>query len=635
MFTTLRSKIYAGFAAIIAINVVFGLWSIYQFRGVGESIDRTITPNFQVATTAIRLVTAADEELSLIEKMAVTRGGELVAPMFDKLSQIRGLVNSVQYDSLEAYRGIMPEIRSNVIALQQTIASFQDSMRLSRGDLQPILNSELRPAVAALRRNCLQLLTASRNEMYRSQNAIDRESSSALFLVAVSAVVTAILGVIGGGIYSRWAVKPINRLNLAVKNLSGGRLGDRIVITSADELGDLTFEFNRMIERLHHYDTLNIEQLLIEKRKVETIVQSIATPIIVVNAEMNTLLLNYAAATIFRLPISERFEGRPIAELIDDRVVLKALERAVRHDVDGAGGSPDIFVLTEEGADRFFAVQALPLETTSTVSGAVAVFSDITHFKELDRLKSDFIAKVSHEFRTPLSSIMMSTDILREGIVGPVNEAQRDLLAPMKEDCRRLSKLITDLLELSRLESNARVPICVQIDVPRLVESVLQPHLVIASEKKVLLAMATDVALPPIWADPEEFRWIINNLVSNALRHTDSGGSITVRTIAERDPGGVPLLTISVADNGHGIPMDSLGMIFDKFYQVGSSSISTPGSVGLGLAITREVVESYGGRISVVSELHHGSTFTVKIPFDRLARPADIPTEESEHHIHD
>ena len=261
-------------------------------------------------------------------------------------------------------------------------------------------------------------------------------------------------------------------------------------------------------------------------------------------------------------------------------------------------------------------IAALPLATTSAVSGVVAVFSDITHFKELDRLKSDFLAKVSHEFRTPLSSIIMSLDILREGLVGPINAEQLDLLNASKDDTRRLSKLISDLLELSRMEAKMRHRSSVLLDLEGLIDAVLKPHRLPAKEKGVELLESVQPGIPPLWAEPEEMRWLFNNLISNALRHTDAGGRIAIAARVEAG-----YLTVTVDDTGHGIPLDSLGLIFEKFHQVGSPSVATPGSVGLGLAIAKDVVESYGGRISVASELHKGSCFTVRIPMDRLAAP--------------
>jgi signal transduction histidine kinase len=218
-----------------------------------------------------------------------------------------------------------------------------------------------------------------------------------------------------------------------------------------------------------------------------------------------------------------------------------------------------------------------------------------------------------------LSSIIMSLDILREGIVGEINDQQRDLLNASKDDCRRLSKLITELLELSRMEANMRQRKLVQLDLAQVIDSVLRPHRLPAREKGVELIERIAPAIPPLWAEPEELRWLFNNLISNALRHTDAGGTIT---IAGAIDGGY--LEVSIEDTGHGIPLDSLNRIFEKFHQVGSPSIPTPGSVGLGLAIAKDVVESYGGRISVASEIHKGSCFTVRIPMERLAPPSEV-----------
>jgi signal transduction histidine kinase len=210
----------------------------------------------------------------------------------------------------------------------------------------------------------------------------------------------------------------------------------------------------------------------------------------------------------------------------------------------------------------------------------------------------------------------MSIDILREAIVGPINESQLDLLNSSKEDCLRLSKLITDLLELSRIEARTRHRAIVAIELPALVDSVLRPHRLPAREKGVALVEKIAPGVPAIWGELEELRWLFNNLVSNALRHTEAGGTITVS--AAVDAG---WLVVSVEDTGHGIPLDSLHRIFDKFHQVSAPAMPSPGSVGLGLAIARDVVEGYGGRISVTSELHKGSCFTVRIPLEHLAAP--------------
>ncbi len=618
MFTTLRSKILSGFTALIAINVAFGLWSIYQFSTVGDSTTDAIATNYELISNTVQLAALVDRQVDMLQRMSNTATPDPYIVQFEQRTTefLIGLTRVARNRAADEKSAALGKIRTDYDHFLRNAQVYRNTLTgRQRGDAREILYRDVLPVANAVKESCFGILYQNQNEIASIRTDLRTELRQSLVLVGLATLVSTMLGVIGGGFYSRWAIRPIQRLTQAVKNLTGGRFGERILITTADELGDLSFEFNRMIERLGRYEAMNIEQLLLEKRKVETIVQSIATPIVVADAEMRLLLINSAALALFRLPIEEKYEGRYVGDVIGDEAVLHPLRRALA-DEERPGSSPDIYMVREEGAERFYAVETLGLETTSAVSGAVMVLSDITHFKELDRLKSDFLAKVSHEFRTPLSSIIMSLDILREGLLGELNEQQRDLLLSSKDDCRRLSKLITELLELSRMEANTRQRTVAGIDLPALVDAVLRPHRLPAREKGVELREEVAEELPVVWADPEEIRWLFNNLVSNALRHTDSGGTITVRVALDGEA-----LVASVEDDGHGIPLDSLNKIFEKFHQVGSPAITTPGSVGLGLAIARDVVESYGGRISVTSEIHKGSCFTVRIPGARLAAP--------------
>ncbi len=625
MFTTLRSKILSGFTALIAINVAFGLWSIYQFSTLGESATDAIASNYELISNTVQLGSVIDRQVEMLQSMSATITPDPYIVQFEQRTTefLIGLGRVARNSAAGDKEGALGKIRTNYDHFLRNAQEYRNTLAgRQRGDAREMLYRDVFPAANMVKQSCFSVLYQNQNEIASVRTDLRVELRQALFFVGLATLVSTLLSVIGAGFYSRWAIRPIERLTQAVKNLTGGRLGERILITTADELGDLSFEFNRMIERLGRYEAMNIEQLLLEKRKVETIVQSIATPIVVVDAGMRLLLINSAALTVFRLPIEELYEGRQVKDVIRDDAVLQSLGSAIAGDEDRSDGSPDIYIVREEGAERFYAVQTLSLETTSAVSGAVMVLSDITHFKELDRLKSDFLAKVSHEFRTPLSSIIMSLDILREGLLGELNEQQRDLLASSKDDCRRLSKLITELLELSRMEANIRHRTTAGIDLPGLIDAVLRPHRIPAREKEVALVEAIADDIPIVWADPEELRWLFNNLISNALRHTDAGGSITISVGIEGES-----LVASVEDTGHGIPLDSVNKIFEKFHQVGSPAMTTPGSVGLGLAIARDVVESYGGRISVVSEIHKGSCFTVRIPMVRLAPPGEALSE--------
>jgi NtrC-family two-component system sensor histidine kinase KinB len=241
--------------------------------------------------------------------------------------------------------------------------------------------------------------------------------------------------------------------------------------------------------------------------------------------------------------------------------------------------------------------------------GLVLVLQDVTQFRELDKAKSDFMATISHEFRTPLTSINIGVDILRQQLLGPLTNPQQELLESFKQDCTRLTKLVRELLQLSKLESGKLVHKEEQVDMQKLIESTVKPMHLQFQEKGIELIFNIDRHLPPLLSDEQHLSWVVSNLVNNALRHTQPGGKVE---IIARTEGKSILFTVK--DNGEGIPPEYIGKIFDKFVQVKGTLNATPGSVGLGLSIAKDIVEMYGGKIWVESEVHKGSTFSVRLP---------------------
>jgi signal transduction histidine kinase len=203
----------------------------------------------------------------------------------------------------------------------------------------------------------------------------------------------------------------------------------------------------------------------------------------------------------------------------------------------------------------------------------------------------------------------MGIDILSQEVIGSVNQRQKDLLIAAKDDSERLRKLVKELLDLSKLESGKYEMKKEFVDFRRLVTDAVRPLSLPFEEKHIRLELTIPEHLPALSADSHQLAWVITNLLSNALRYTDTGGKVQL-TAREEKQG----LFVTVADTGHGISQENLETVFDKFVQVKSSTETTPGSVGLGLAIAREVVEAHGGRIWVESQVGIGSTFFFTIP---------------------
>jgi len=412
---------------------------------------------------------------------------------------------------------------------------------------------------------------------------------------------------------TRSFIMPAERLTERVKQIGAGNIDLKIDVLSDDEIGQLSREFNKMTERLRQYDEMNIDKILSEKRKSEAIVDSITDGLIMTDASSTVVHINRRVADLFGFEESAAI-GRPAATTLPDERLLRLIREATDGVAAGSDQRLSFLPIERDGKTYFFRPKVTSLiDREGKLYGVLLLLQDITQFRELDRMKSDFIATVSHEFRTPVTSINMSVDILDQELLGPLTPKQKELITSAKEDCYRLTKLARELLQLSKLESGRIQLREEELILHDVVESSLHTLQIQFQEKNVRLTADVPAALPLLVADEQQISWVITNLVTNALKYTPAGGMVSVRGREDRDG-----VRIDVIDTGVGIAKEHRERIFDKFVQIKQSSNATPGSVGLGLAIAREIVEMYGGRIWVESEVGKGSTFSVVLPVQRL-----------------
>lgn len=366
--------------------------------------------------------------------------------------------------------------------------------------------------------------------------------------------------------------------------------------------------------------------MIIKEAKVpfdaNKILENLPDPLILTDSQGRIVWLNQKAEEIFHvscveiqgLRFIEAINIYKIDKLIDD--VLKSKEPS-RSDYENA-----TMLVEDHDIEYFFKIAVRPVIENDELCGTLIHLTDVTRFKKLEKMKTDFVSIVSHEFRTPLASITIGVGMLMEGILGNLNQKGKKIVSAIEEDCERLNTLINNLLDLSRMESG-RIPMeSEEVDVYNLVNEGVRLLSLQAESSGIKLKTDLKPGLPPVEADFNKAIWLLTNLLGNAIRYTHEGGTITVKA---RSAGS--RLFISVIDTGCGIPRIYQKQIFSKFVQVKEAG-GSKGGAGLGLAICQEVVEAHGGQIWVESIEGEGSTFTFTLPL--ATREANIAEDIEE-----
>jgi PAS domain S-box-containing protein len=273
--------------------------------------------------------------------------------------------------------------------------------------------------------------------------------------------------------------------------------------------------------------------------------------------------------------------------------------------------------------ERVLELFSTPVLSDGRFLGRLYGFRDVTQERELDRMKTEFVSQVSHELRTPLTAIKGFTDLLLDGDAGEINEEQQEYLGIVKSNVDRLVTLINELLDISRIESGRIKLDIVPVDVGAIVSLIAATMRPLLEGKSQTLSLELNEPLPWAMGDRDRVVQVLTNLVSNAHKYTQAGGSIMVAAAAEG-----PLLRIAVRDNGMGIPAEDVPKLFSRFFRVDSSLTREIGGTGLGLSIVKSLVELQGGTVTVDTEMGKGSTFAFTLPVaapQAATEPAPLP----------
>ncbi len=443
--------------------------------------------------------------------------------------------------------------------------------------------------------------------------------------------------VILGAVFNALTItKPIKELLVGVRNIAAGNFKQRIELPLGGELGELISSFNYMAERLARYEEQNIEELTAEKAKLETLVSTIADGAVLIDTDLQVMLVNPTAQRIFGWE-SEQVVGDNVLHHLPHEVkmeISEPLQEVVAKADSDQQGEQEEQPSDNRDSGEFRITLTRPYERTvrilltqvldqyrETIKGIAITVQDITREVELNQAKSQFISNVSHELRTPLFNIKSFIETLTEYGEELSSQEQQEFLKTTNSETDRLTRLVNDVLDLSRLESS-KVYQMSPLDLSQPIEQTLRTYHLNAKDKEIELLQAVQPDLPPVIGNYDLLLQVFANLVGNALKFTQAGGKVMIRAYL-LDPEDHPYqpspqVRVEVADTGIGIDTEDQEAIFDRFFRV-ENQVHTLEGTGLGLSIVRNIVEKHHSTVRLVSELGIGTTFWFDLLVDQSA----------------
>ncbi len=429
-------------------------------------------------------------------------------------------------------------------------------------------------------------------------------------LLGLGGVVISVLGIRFGIAQAKATSAPLQKIAAATKAVADGRFDVRLEPSNLAEATALAESFNEMAAALEAYNSTSIDRLLAEQRRNDVVLGSIDDGLIIVDERAQIERLNPIAArqlgTTVELAIGRTLDDILGGDRFDQRIIDDIASQQLSQD-----NEPDL-VIGEGVMQRTLAVALTPF-TDETRPGLVVMIRDVTEEREQEKLRMDFVLRASHELRTPVSGLRMAMDLLAERAAFAPDTREADLFDTVHTETKRLADLVSDLLDVSRL-SHADTPLKLEpVQLAQIAEDARARFEPMALERRLSIVSTTADNLPELQLDPSQFSRVLDNLVGNAIRHTPPGGEVGITVVAGSDA-----IRIEVRDSGEGMTRRQLARVFDPFVQFGRNS----GGAGLGLTLSREIVERHGGRIEVASQRGQGARFTVSLPWPSEAAAA-------------
>jgi two-component system, NtrC family, sensor histidine kinase KinB len=594
----MKRRIFFGIAPILLLVAAIGVYAIVLFRSLGSKIDLLLKENY-------RSVVAGQQMKESLERMDSAafftlvgedaRGRQLYQqnePVFAQNLRIEE--HNV---TLPGEQALADSLHSLFANYSSEIAKFWNLTDLEQK--RRVYFETLLPVATRIKDTAQEVIRINEENMLAENQEARTLSSKSIRLMILGGLVG-----IGASLFfafwlQRSLVRPLQRLTGVAKELGDGKLDQLVPASSRDELGQLAEAFNKLAGKLRNYRQVTTDQILQARQLTEIAFSAFPDAVFACSADGKINFLNPSAV---KLLAGTETRGR-----LPD-AVIPLMERALKGESDYLPTSFDkAIAMRVDDQEKYFLPRVVGMrDENGQIFGAVIILQDVTRFRLLDEVKTNLVSTVSHELKTPLTSVRMGLHLLLEERIGSLTRKQTEILLAARDDSERLLRIINDLLDLARLESNEARQVFETVSPQSLVKTAVDRGEPLAESRGFKLKAKAESGLPLVNVDPRQIHHVFSNLISNAAKHSKFGDTIVVAAQPRKG-----FVRFSVADSGPGIPKEFQSKLFERFFRLPGSDRE---GVGLGLAITREIVTAHGGSVGLNSSPGEGSEFYFDLP---------------------
>ncbi|MGH8094781.1 MAG: ATP-binding protein [Chthoniobacterales bacterium] len=594
----LRNRILLGLAPIFILLIAMGVYAVSLFAKLGGAIDVILRENYRSVLAAQNMKESAERMDSGLFFTLVGEE-ERGRKMYDQNLPIFGENLSIELNNLT-----LPgesELANKLARLHQRYTERAKTFEAS-SDLnarRKMYFGEMLPTFTEIKDTANAILRINQEAMLKADRDARRISAASTRYMIIALAGGLLIALFFAVRLQESILRPIRALTASSQELGQGNLDQVVPVLSRDELGQLADAFNKMAGKLRTYRQVTGDQILQARQMTELTFSAFPDAIIVLSDDGKIDFKNPAADRLFSKLGTDHLPSP----------VLAAAERVLKGGGDSlpANFAKSLCVRIDD-QEAFILPRVIGMhDEQGNVFGAAVVLQDVTRFRLLDEVKTNLVSTVSHELKTPLTSVRMGLHLLLEEKIGALNPKQTELLLAAREDSERLLRMINDLLDLARIESGSRRMSLKRRSPNELVQKAVNELAGVAETRATRLKSEIEAGLPDVAVEPQQIFHVFSNLVSNAAKYSHAGGEIVVAARRDPDDG----VRFSVTDHGPGIPLQYQPRMYEKFFRVPGTDSR---GAGLGLAIAREIVAAHDGRVGVNSQPGKGSEFYFVLP---------------------